>query len=525
MVSQLVIDVRSQDIAMALLEDGKLVEFQREKNDSQFSVGDIYLGTVKKIMPGLNAAFVNVGSKKDAFLHYDSLGKVFGATRTLLNEITRTGIIPPITNIPQGTELPKDGHIEDYLQEGQRILVQVGKEAISTKGPSLSAGLSFSSHSIVLTPFGKGISISRKIKSKEEQKRLKQILRDILPEGFGLVARTSANGKDAAELKEELDRLYITWCNFLNRIKNVSKCPCLLFQETGRALSSLRDTFNASFSEIVVNDSFMYEEVRSYISEIASDSIDIVKHYTQQQPIFDAYSVTRQLKSLLGKTVTYKGGAYLVIEQTEAMHVIDVNSGNRSRRSKAQEDTALDVNLSAAEEIARQMRLRDLGGIIVVDFIDMNDAGHRQQLYEHMCALMKSDRAQHNILPLSKFCLMQITRKRVRQAVSEKIEEKCPTCLGSGKIQPSILFTDRLERSVSDLNDSQKDKHFTLHVHPYVASYLQRRKWFSSSLFGKWKKVYGNKYMRLQEDESLAMLEYKFYTSKGEEIDIKHPQR
>ncbi len=519
MESQLVIDVRSEEIAMCLLEDRRLVEFQREKQTLSFLVGDIYLGKIKKVMPGLNAAFVDVGSKKDAFLHYHDLGKVFGATQTLLERISANRMIPPLTELPMGVKLSRDGKIEDVLKAGQKILVQVVKEPISTKGPRLSAELSVAGRSMVLVPFSKGVSVSQKISSKEERKRLKELVSPMVPAGFGVVIRTSALGKGAIELDEELVELQKRWNDSLIKVADAPRVPALLYAESNRTLSLLRDSFNASFSAITVNDKAMYEDIHRYISVIAPECVDIVQFYDKDKPIFDHFDITRQLKSLFGKTVTYKGGAYLVIEQTEAMHVIDVNSGNRSRRSSAQEETALDVNLSAAEEIARQMRLRDLGGIIVVDFIDMNDTEHRQQLYEHMRKAMRNDRARHNILPLSKFGLMQITRQRVRQAISEKTEEVCPTCRGKGKMQPSILFSEQIERSVADVVNNHNIKKFTLRVHPYVASYLQRRTLFTSSIFAKWKKTY-SKGMKLQEDQSMAFLEYRFFDTDNEELDL-----
>ena len=345
------------------------------------------------------------------------------------------------------------------------------------------------------------------------------MIQSIKPEGFTVVIRTSAIGKKALELHAELNRLVNRWNDSVKKLPR-AKAPALICAEPNRALSLLRDTFSAAtYTEIAINDKDMYGAIKDYISTIAPDSTDIVSYYDNSKPIFDHYDVTRQVKSLFGRTVTYKGGAYLIIEKTEAMHVVDVNSGNRSRKSNAQEDTALDVNLSAAEELARQLRLRDMGGIIVVDFIDMNDPQHCKQLYDHMRALMKTDRAKHNILPLSKFCVMQITRQRVREATTEHTEETCPTCMGTGKMQASILLVEQIEKKVADLIENHNVRQCNLHVNPYVAAYLQRHEIFSPSEFSRWRKKY-SRGLKLVEDQSIAFLDYKFYDKEGNDLDV-----
>ena len=519
MDSQLIIDVRPKEVAMALLEDRKLVEFQREKSNSSCAVGDIYLGKVRKIMPGLNAAFVDIGSGQDAFLHYYDLGMEFGATENYLKMIAQGRNLPPLTKVAPGVSLPREGKIENVLSAGQTLLVQVTKEPISTKGARLSTTLSLAGRSMVLFPFGNKVSVSKKISSKEESKRLKSLIQSIKPEGFTVVIRTSAIGKKALELHAELNRLVNRWNDSVKKLPR-AKAPALICAEPNRALSLLRDTFSAAtYTEIAINDKDMYGAIKDYISTIAPDSTDIVSYYDNSKPIFDHYDVTRQVKSLFGRTVTYKGGAYLIIEKTEAMHVVDVNSGNRSRKSNAQEDTALDVNLSAAEELARQLRLRDMGGIIVVDFIDMNDPQHCKQLYDHMRALMKTDRAKHNILPLSKFCVMQMTRQRVREATTEHTEETCPTCMGTGKMQASILLVEQIEKKVADLIENHNVRQCNLHVNPYVAAYLQRHEIFSPSEFSRWRKKY-SRGLKLVEDQSIAFLDYKFYDKEGNDLDV-----
>ncbi|SUB77738.1 Rne/Rng family ribonuclease [Porphyromonas macacae] len=517
MDSELIVDVKPNEVSMAMLEDQKLVELQREQRDSAFAVGDIYLGKVKKVMPGLNAAFVDVGYKKDAFLHYLDLGPTFGLQKRLMEMVATQKQIPSMNKIKaENLELPKDGKIGDVLKAGDILMVQIVKEPISTKGPRLTTDISLAGRNMVLVPMADKVSISQKIQSTEERERLRQLILSIKPKFFSFIIRTSAQGKRASELDKEMHRLVRRWEDLLSKLPK-AKAPKLIYQEPSRALGLLRDTFNASYKSIHVNDKPFYEDIREYVEMIAPGREDIVQLYKGELPLFDQMGITKQIKALFGRTVTYKSGAYLIIEQTEAMHVVDVNSGNRSRNSSEQENTAVDVNMSAAEELARQLRLRDMGGIIVVDFIDMHEAQHRQQLYEHMVKLMANDRARHNILPLSKFGLMQITRQRVRPAMQINIEEKCPTCLGTGKIKSSILFTDRLEEIISHLVRVQKVTHFTMHVHPYVAAYL--KKGLLNSIAKQWKSRY-SKGLRVLPNESLSFLEYKIYDKEGNEVEI-----
>lgn len=514
--SELIIDVASKQVSIAVLEDGKLVELQREPRDQTFAVGDIYLGRVKKIMPGLNAAFVDVGYKKDAFLHYFDLGLTYKSQQKLMDKLEKQKSLPSLPKMQLEADLPKDGKIAEYLKSGQTILVQIAKEPISTKGPRLSTEISFAGRSLVLVPFADKVSVSQKIHSGEERARLRQLILSIKPKNFSVIIRTSAAGKKASELDQELRTLITRWEDCLKKVLKVSKPPQLVYEEAGRTLGLLRDTFNPdTFQNIHVNDKGFFDSIKDYISLIAPGAEDIVHLYNGELPIFDNFAVTKQIKALFGRTVTYKSGAYLIIEQTEAMHVVDVNSGNRAKGSDKQEDTAVDVNMAAAEELARQLRLRDMGGIIVVDFIDMIDPQHRQQLFEHMCKLMSNDKAKHNILPLSKFGLMQITRQRVRPSTNVSIEEKCPTCMGTGRMKGSILFTDTLEEKVNLLVNTHKVRNFVLHVHPYVAAYL--KKGIISTVM-RWKMKYA-KGIKVIPDQSIAFLDYKFFDNEGNELE------
>ncbi|MBR0116786.1 MAG: Rne/Rng family ribonuclease [Prevotella sp.] len=518
MTSEVVIDVRAKEISIALLEDKKLVEYQNEPRSASFSVGNIYIAKVKKLMPGLNACFVDVGFERDAFLHYLDLGSQFNSYAKYLKQVqSDRKKLYPITKASRLPDLKKDGSVATTLTVGQEVMVQIVKEPISTKGPRLTGELSFAGRYLVLMPFCDKVSVSTKIKSGEERARLKQLIQSIKPKNFGVIVRTVAEGKRVAELDTELKVLLQRWEDAITKVQRTQSRPQLVFEETGRAVALLRDLFNPSYENIFVNDEEVYNEVKHYVTLIAPEKAGIVKLYTGNVPIFDNFNVTKQIKSGFGKTVNYKHGAYLIIEHTEAMHVVDVNSGNRVRGTNGQEANALDVNLGAADELARQLRLRDMGGIIIVDFIDMNVAEDRQMLYERMCKNMQKDRARHNILPLSKFGLMQITRQRVRPAMDVSVDETCPTCFGRGKIKSSILFTDQLESKIDHLVNKIGVKTFYLHVHPYVAAYINKG---LLSLKRKWQIKYGLG-VHVISSQKMAFLQYEFYDAKKQFIDMK----
>lgn len=518
MTSEIVIDANQKDVSIALLEDKLLVEYQNETREASFNVGNIYIAKVRKIMPGLNACFVDVGAERDAFLHYLDLGTQFNSYTKYLKQVQsdRKNLLP-ISKAYRQPDLRKEGSISEVLTQGQEILVQIVKEPISTKGPRLTGEISFAGRYLVLIPFDDKVSVSSKIKSGEERARLKQLIHSVKPKNCGVIVRTVAEGKRVAELDSELKILTKRWEEAIAKVQKSQKSPLLVGEETSRTVALLRDLFNPTYENIFVNDDDVYKEVKDYISLIAPEKVNIVKKYTGTVPIFDNYNVTKQLKSSFGKIVNYKHGAYLIIEHTEAMHVVDVNSGNRLRSTNGQEANSLEVNLGAADELARQLRLRDMGGIIIVDFIDMTLAEDRQLLYERMCKNMQNDRARHNILPLSKFGLMQITRQRVRPAMDVSVEETCPTCFGKGKIKSSILFTEILESKIDRLVKQIGVRRFYLHVHPYVAAYINKG-FFSIRM--KWLLKYGFG-VKIVPSQKLAFMQYEFYNAAKQFIDMK----
>ncbi len=518
MTSELIIDVQPKEISIALLEDKSLVEYQSESKAASFSVGNIYVAKVKKLMPGLNACFVDVGYERDAFLHYLDLGTQYSSYEKYLKQVqSDRKKLFPISKATRLPDLKKDGSVQNVLKVGQDVLVQVVKEPISTKGPRLTCDLSFAGRYMVLMPFQEKVSVSTKIKKGEERTRLKQLVQSIKPKNFGVIVRTSAEGKRVAELDSEMKILLKRWEDAITTVQKTTIRPKIAFEETSRAVALIRDLFNTTYDGIHINDETVFSQVKDYVGLIAPDKVDIVKLYKGTVPIFDNFNVTKQVKSAFGKTVNYKRGAYLIIEHTEAMHVVDVNSGNRTKAENGQEQNALEVNLGAADELARQLRLRDMGGIIIVDFIDMHLAEDRQMLYERMCKNMQKDRARHNILPLSKFGLMQITRQRVRPAMDVNVEETCPTCFGKGKIKSSILFTDQLESKIDRMVSKIGIKKFNLHVHPYVAAYINQGIF---SMKRKWQMKYGMG-INVIPSQKLAFLQYEFYDKKGNFIDMQ----
>ena len=507
MKSELLVDVQPDEIAIALTEDDRLMEVSREVRQEQtFAVGNIYYGRVKKVMPALNAVFVDVGAEKEAFLHYLDLGSQF----LTLEKFTQFAVQNPrkranIEHTPAQAEVGKHGNIEEYCRVGQEILVQVIKEPINTKGPRLTAEISLAGRNIVLIPFGEKVMVSSKIRSEGERSRLRQLVQVIKPAQFGVIVRTQAEGKRAAELDAELKLLLRRWEETVARLQK-AKPVSLVMEEIGRTIGVIRDIFTPeNFTAIYVNDEDMYHEVREYVGMIAPESEKIVHQYKSSEPIFDHFSVTRQMKTGLGRTVGFKNGGYLIMERTEALFSIDVNSGSK-KLGTDQEDNAFKCNMLAAEEIVHQLRLRDIGGIIIVDFIDMDSAEHRQLLFEQMRKLMKRDRARHNVLQLSKFGLMQITRQRVRPAVEVDVREECPTCHGSGKIEPSLLFADKLASECQRYSD-QFGRGLTLRLHPYICAYVEKGLLWHS-LKWQWLRKYG---VRIVSSEMLGMLEYRFF--------------
>ena len=516
MSSELVINSTQKGGRIALLHDKRLVEYHIEEKESSFTVGDIYLGTVKKLVPGLNAAFVDIGYEKDAFLHYLDLGPNFSS----LNKFTKDVIAKrwqgnKLNGFQLEPEIDKLGKVNQVLTKNSPILVQVVKEPISTKGPRLSCELSIAGRYIVLVPFSNSVNISKKITEKEERQRLMRLMSSIKPQNFGIIVRTVAEGKEVAELDRDLQNLVEKWESGMKALRE-AKPRDKIIGEMSRASSMLRDMLNESFDSITVDDKDIYEEIRDYIRTIAPEKERILKLYNGKAKLFENFGIEKQLKSIFGRSVSLPGGGYVIIEHTEALHVVDVNSGNKSNSEADQEATAYNVNLEAAKEIARQLRVRDMGGIIVIDFIDMKKAEHKRLVYERMKQEMGTDRSKFTILPLTKFGLMQITRQRVRPELNITTGENCPMCGGTGKITASILVADAIENNLDFIVSKQNERQVSLALHPYLYAYFtngvvsRRVKWFFK--YKTW--------IKLVQDTSLGITEYKFRNQLGEDIEL-----
>ncbi len=515
MNKELIINAAPTGVEIAFLEDKRLVELHQESHDASFTVGDLYLGKVKKLVPGMNAAFVDVGFEKDGFLHYTDLSPYARSILkfTALSVADKNEGIADFAKFQTEAEIIKTGKIGEVLNGKPPILIQILKEPIAAKGPRLSCEISLPGRFVVLTPFNDIVAVSRKIHSSDERKRLQKIVEAIKTKNFGVIVRTAAEGKNTAELHEDLNNLIAMWQQIQKNLKSAVP-PAKILGETDKTTSILRDLLSADFNRIVVNDKNIYQDAKTYIQKVAPDKTDIVSFYQNGSPIFDSFGVTKQVKASFGKTVNLASGAYLIIEHTEALHVIDVNSGYKSV-STNQEENALQTNLEAAEEIARQLRLRDIGGIIVVDFIDMKLPENKRKLAESVEEMMKTDRAKHAILPISKFGLMQITRQRMKPEVNINTMEVCPSCEGTGKVSATLILEDDIEKNLSYLV-MQKHKDLTIMVHPIMEAYL--RKGFPSKRM-KWSWKYKQK-IKVKPNTNYHLTEYRFYDGHEEEIKL-----
>jgi ribonuclease G len=515
---ELIINAVPQGVEIALLEDKKLVELHHEKADASFAVGDLYLGKVKKLIPGLNAAFVDVGFEKDAFLHYTDLSpyarSLLKFTSVAMTDNNEKGF--SFATFQVEPEIIKTGKINEVLSGKPNILVQILKEPIAAKGPRLSCEISLPGRFVVITPFNDIVAVSRKIHSADERKRLQKIVEAIKPKNFGVIVRTAAEGKNTAELHEDLSDLVETWQAIKTNLKN-AVAPAKILSEQTKTTSILRDLLNEDFNRVVVNDKNMFNDTRNYIQRIAPEKADIVSYYHNGLPIFDQFGITKQVKAAFGKTVNLPSGAYLIVEHTEALHVIDVNSGYKSVGNN-QEQNALETNLEAAAEISRQLRLRDLGGIIVVDYIDMKLPDNKRKLLEAMEEFMSPDRAKHAVLPISKFGIMQITRQRMKPEVNINTQEVCPSCAGTGKISSTLLLEDEIEKNLGYLITHQH-KDLTLVVHPIMHAYLTKGGLFFRSQQWKWKWKYGKK-VKIKENTNYHLTEFHFFDKHEEEIKL-----
>jgi ribonuclease G len=511
---ELIINSTPTGVEIALLEDGKLVEIHHQKTNNNFTVGDIFVGKIRKLMPNLNAAFVDIGHRKDSFLHYTDLGPKLKSVVKWSNGVLNGQInTHRLDNFKFDEEIVKTGKIDQVINKRHPIIVQILKEPISTKGPRLSCELTLPGRYMVLTPFSDIISVSKKIDSTEERKRLHTLAESIRPKNFGLIIRTAAEGRKVAELHEELLELMGKWEEIFKALKTVNP-PDKLLSELDKPASVLRDLLTDSFSRILVSDKELQTSIKAYLQNFSPEHAKLVAVHTGTKHIFDANGVNRQIKASFGKTTTMSSGAYIIIEKTEAMHVVDVNSGHKVTTGDT-DNAIFSVNLEAAEEISRQIRLRDIGGLITIDFIDMKNVEHKKSIFKAMEDFMRKDRAQHTILPLTKFGLMQITRERARPEIVVDTAEVCPTCAGSGKVNATILLTDDVERDLEFIMQS-RPKGLNLKVHPYLEAFLKRG-WPSTQM--RWYMKY-HKWISVTAHVDFQLNDYRFFDNNDDEIRL-----
>lgn len=515
MEKELIINSTDESVEIALLQDKRLVELHQEKQGSTFNVGDIFLGTIKKTMPGLNAAFVEIGHPRDAFLHYTDCGPTLSSVIKYTKGIVKGKITTSkLDTFDIPAEIDKRGSIDNVFKRGDFILVQVLKEPISTKGPRLSCEITIPGRYVVLSPFKNVVAVSKKLSSEDERTRLKKLTDSIKPKNIGVIVRTAAEGKKVADIHEDILDLMSKWDQIYQKMIGAKKFRRVL-KELDKTETVMRDILNDSFNKVVVNDPESFANMKEFLGGFDKERVKILDLYKGKRDIFDHYGVSKQIKSSFGKTYTMKSGAYLVIEHTEAMHVIDVNSGPKMKNTD-QETAAIQVNLEAAREIAHQLKLRDLGGIVIIDFIDMRNPENKARLVKEFKDCMSTDRAQHTVLPLTKFGLMQITRQRTRPEINIVTAEACSSCKGTGKVTPSTLITDDIERDLVHICNARPSSKVILEAHPYVISFIKQG-WPSVRM--SWYKTY-KKWIRLKVNANYALNQYKFYDENDDEIRL-----
>jgi ribonuclease G len=467
---EVVINAESLETRVAVLEEGRLEEFNIERTTEERLVGSIFKGKVRNLEDGLKAAFVDIGFEKNAFLHYwDIVPNSFDSAYEIVErpvERDRRREKPKITQ----KDIPR------VYPPGSDIIVQVTKGPIGTKGPRVTTNIVLPGRYLVLLPNSDQSGISRKVENQQERQRLKKILRELsIPEGMGVIMRTVGEGQQTRYFVRDLALLLEEWRQIQDRIKNQAMATCV-FQEPDLIERTVRDFLTEDVERIVVDNQKAYDRMRDMISKISKRSADKVKLYTDPQPIFDRFNITRQLENAFSRQVHLKSGGYIVVDETEALVAIDVNTG-RHKGGKDQETSILKVNLEAADEIARQLRLRNMGGLIVLDFIDMKQRRDQQQVYSRMKEALRRDKAKTHILPISQLGLMEMTRQRHSESVHAAVYDDCPYCKGRGKVKSALTMSVEIQRKLSEIlkkrTRDESDFQLRIVVHPTILERLR----------------------------------------------------
>ncbi len=517
MKNQIIIHASGKQTRIALLEDGELAQLFIESDENQRTVGNIYLARVHKVMSGIRAAFIDMGTPKDAFLHFSDAGDHLKEYVQMLND--KDAIHKNVRDELKKTDFNKISNYEKQkwagriLRPGQQLLVQIVKEPIGSKGPRVSTDITVAGRFLVLIPMGEYIAVSRKINSRKERRRLKKVVGSMVPDGFGVIIRTVAKGKDKEEIEEDMRNVLKKWEGILERLET-AKPPALLYKDLDMTESLVRDLFAKQYDRVLVDDPEMHKKIKSYVSQVAPQMIPNVELYKGREHIFDFMKIAKDVDSIFSPRVRMPSGGYLIFEQTEAMYVVDVNSGPYAAKEK-QEDNSLKTNLEAAREVAKQLRLRDIGGIIVVDFIDLRSGKNRKKIYDELKKEFKKDPAKTNVIGMSDFGLVQITRQRIRPSVVNSVSKVCPTCGGSGSVVTQNTIIADLDAWLSKFRTTTDYRAVDIYINPYLKSYLEKgflsKKW-------KWMLRYWLK-ISLVADDTISLNEYKA-TIAGSEIDI-----
>jgi ribonuclease G len=530
-------NVTANQVRIAITEDGKLAELFVEAPEKERLVGDVYLGKVARIMPGIKAAFIDIGLRQDAFLHFSDIGSTLEEYSELLGEEPEIDtqeepeeVASAVGSVPQGStsrreQQGRDGrgrdgrephgrghdrleHPEKHLQSGQDIIVQVTKEPVGKKGVRVTSEVSLPGRFLVLLPFDGKVGVSKRIGNFKEKRRLRKLVRSILPDGFGAIIRTVAEGKDEQTLKNDLDQLINTWREVEKTVKT-EEAPALIYKDMSTTSSVIRDLFSNDVQRVTVDSKRLYREIRTYVNLTSPSLVDKIELYKGKEPVFDVFGIEKEIVTAMSRKVWLKSGGYVIIEQTEAMVVVDVNSG-RYAAKKEQELNSLQTNLEASREIVRQIRLRDIGGLIVIDFIDLDDEKNRKKVYDELRKEFRKDRAKVTVLPMTEFGLVQITRQRIRQSVLHSFTEPCPTCAGTGLVQSKSSILSHIERWIRRFKSEAKEFRLILKVHPTIATHL------SEGSLSRLRKMMVKYFVliKLEADATLAVDEFKFISKK-----------
>jgi ribonuclease G len=537
MKKEIIINVAANETRIAITEDGRLAELFVETANKEKMIGDIYLGRVAKVMPGIKAAFIDLGLQQDGFLHFSDIGNRFEEYAAMLGDEEDEERAPAAVAVEEGGNgesgvqagaerpaaraypppssdaRPSHPPREIQLVKGQEIIVQITKEPVGKKGVRVTSEVSLAGRFLVLLPFDGKVGISKKISSFKEKRRLRKVVQGFLPEGFGVIIRTVAEGKEEESLRKDLEDLVKTWRKIEEMVKT-EKAPALLYKDMATTSSVIRDLFSNDVSRVVVDGKSLYREIRAYIQYTSPQLTEKIEFHKEREPIFDRYGIEKELETSLSRKVWLKSGGYLIIEPTEAMVVVDVNSG-RYAAKKEQELNSLRTDLEAAREICRQLRLRDIGGIIVCDFIDLEDEKNKRKVFEELKKEFRRDRAKVTVLPMTEFGLVQITRQRVRQNILHSFTEPCPACGGTGLVRSKTTTLNDIERWVRRFKAESREYRLVLRTTPDLAGLLR------DGTYNRLRKIMVKYFVmiRLEVDTTLPQGEFRFF-SKRQQKDI-----